>query len=238
MARCGTGEVLGAAPRVGPFNPALLAWQTRSSIIVSAVPAPFGLPTLARGGVVATLPFWGTRWSVGLQAARAGTSHRLSGRVSWGGGLAENAAAGIHLGMASWQFPRYASVAECEAGVGVLLRSGTAVSGAKITLQVQEGRPVSADDVVWGVGCGMVASEDLEVTAEAIQGPFVPPIIRCAGTVRPFVGVELVLAWADVPGSVGGGCGFDAGAWNVFVGVQWHPLLGWTQALDLRVRWE
>ncbi len=204
VARCGVGEILGAAPRIGPFNPALLAWQIRTSLMVSAVPAPFGLPTLARGGIVATIPFWGTSTSVGVQATRAGTSLRLSGRISWGIGLGENTAAGIHLGMASWQFPRYASVSEWDAGVGFLLRSETAVSGARISLRAQQGRPVSASDVVWGVGCGLVASEDLQVTAEAIQEPFVPPVIRCAAVVRPMASVELVLAWSDVPCSVGG----------------------------------
>jgi hypothetical protein len=238
LARSGLGEVVGASVRVGAFNPSGLAWIDDGQSTISIVPALFGVSELRRAGAVVSYRFGSIGTAATINVLQAGSSQYVGGRASVGFPLSDDVGVGVDALLARWSFPTYAPRYESALGVGVDVRSGPAESGGSIRLRVQQGRAISVRDLSAGVGCSIDAGDDIRISVECLQEPIVPVAIRCAVVAKPIESLTLILSWAESPGVVGSGIGCEVSGWAALFGAQWHPLLGWTQALDLTVSWD
>ena len=238
LARCGTGEVVGVIVRVGEYNPAGLAWLKGGASVLSTVPFVFGIDGLHRSGALLAQRLVDAGIAISGDLLVAGSSRRVSGRTSIGFRFDEEIGVGAELRLARWIFPRYSAVSELSLGAGLMIRSGPATSGSLLRMRVQQGRQVRWRDLSFGVGCAVTATENLEFNLECMQEPVVPLTIRYSMAYVPIHEVSLVVSWSDDPGSIGAGVGCTVSAWSALFGAQWHPELGWTQALDLRLSWE
>jgi hypothetical protein len=168
----------------------------------------------------------------------AGSSRSVGGRVSVGYTWDDDIAAGVDVCMSRWTFPRYEPRTEFGAGFGIAIVSGPAMTGGILRLTGQEGRPLSLHDLCAGIGCRVEAGDDVDLMVECVQGSVVPITIRWGAIVRPIEHVALTSSWSENPATIGTGIEWGTGVWQVQFGAQWHSVLGWTQALDVRILWE
>lgn len=97
---------------------------------------------------------------------------------------------------------------------------------------------MSQDDLSAAIGCRIAAGDDVFLLVECVQEAVVPITVRCALRVQPFESLTLVGSWAENPGSIGTGVEWGLAEWRMQFGAQWHSLLGWTQAVDVRFAWK
>ncbi len=238
ISRSGIGEAVGMEVRVSDFNPAALAWIKGGGLVLSAVPAPYGLPELRRGGAMASERIVGLGAGISFTFHSAGSSRSVGGRASVGYSLSDDMAAGLDVRMSRWTFPRYEPRTEFGAGFGIAIVSGPAMTGGILRLTGQEGRPLALHDLSAGIGCRVEAGNDVDLLVECMQGSIVPITVRWGAIVRPIEHAALICSWSENPATIGAGIEWGTAVWNVQFGAQWHSVLGWTQALDVRISWE
>ncbi len=235
LAWSNVGEVAGDAMPLGVFQPAALGWAEAPTVAISAVPNLYGVPGLRSNAIGTILAIRRVGCAATVSELEAGTAQRLKMRLNVGIVLVDGVSAGLGIGLAQWSFARYGPVYDGDLTIGAQARSERITTGVALSAAVQEYRPLTVENLRVAVGSAVRLSDEITVIAEAVDaGTF---DVRMGARARIIDDFAVIFSWSD--GSKVAGVGVDLRfvEWRAVAGARWHPLLGWSQGMELHFSW-
>lgn len=235
LAWSNVGEAAGDAMPLGAGQPAALAWTRGTVVAISAVPNLHGVSGLRSGGIGGVHGIEGAGFGSALTVLEAGTTRRLTARLSASALVADAFSAGVGVQVARWSFARYGAVHEAALSIGAQVRSEHLTTGLALSAIAQERRPLTSEGLQLAVGSAMQLSDALTVIAEAVDGGS----LELRMGVRAMIIDELavILSWSDGAQVVGAGLDLKVADWRAIAGGRWHPVLGWSHGIDILFTW-